>query len=292
MSEEKKIQHEVAQTYAEDMAKVLESDKEGLIKKVIHGEEQHEAEKRGLSPRSTKNKVFMSVGLLLVGMSVATLIYLFLNHKSISTVEVAKQFTPLIFQDKSSFFEVKGFKKDQITETVRGAVNKTEVKIGGVEGMYLTSDKVVVGWREFVKLIKSTFERKPDISGKVDFVNDNFLLGVVNGESKDFFILLKVRSVIDVFESMRAWEGKMFTDLHGFFGMEISSNTSGLLGKSFEDGIVENKNARILYTTDAEGKNQIVMMYVFADDNSVIITNTISAAHEVMLRLNSSQVEK
>ena len=58
--------------------------------------------------------------------------------------------------------------------------------------------------------------------------------------------------------------------------------------KDFEDGIVQNQNARILY--DAEKK--IVMMYIFADENSVIITGTESAAREIMLRLASSRVKK
>jgi len=34
------------------------------------------------------------------------------------------------------------------------------------------------------------------------------------------------------------------------------------------------------------------MMYVFADDNSVVITETIPAAHEIMLRLAASRVKK
>ena len=45
----------VIETYAEDMAQVLENDKGGLIKKIIHEEEEHEAEKRNLSPQSKKN---------------------------------------------------------------------------------------------------------------------------------------------------------------------------------------------------------------------------------------------
>jgi hypothetical protein len=51
---------------------------------------------------------------------------------------------------------------------------------------------------------------------------------------------------------------------------------------------VGNKNARILY--DADGK--VVMMYIFADKNSIIITNAEDAANEIMLRLVASQVKK
>ena len=52
-----KTNHGVVETYAEDMAKVIEDDKSGLVKKIIHGAEEHEIEKINLSPESKKNKL-------------------------------------------------------------------------------------------------------------------------------------------------------------------------------------------------------------------------------------------
>lgn len=104
----------------------------------------------------------------------------------------------------------------------------------------------------------------------------------------DLFILLKVNSFADVFNQMRIWENKMFTDLHDFFGVDISIDTSYLLTKDFVDGVIQNKNARILY--DNTGK--IVMMYVYIDDSSVVITNNEETTREVILRVNSSKIKK
>ena len=283
--------HAVVETYAEDMAKVLENDTEGLVKKIIHGEEEHEAEKRNLSPESKKNKLFMLVSLVLIIFALATLSFFFFKKNS-NTVAIEKQFIPIIFNDQSVFLEVSGFDRDEITQTVLSEINVAKIKDGGLEGIYLTESKKIVGLRRFLALIKSSFT--PDDSAL--FVSESFLMGVVNNEStsssvsagKHFFILLKVRSIADIFDSMRAWENKMFSDLHAFFGVEIESGTGYLLTKNFENGIVENKNARILYDKD----NKIVMMYVLADDNSIIITNEQSATHEIMLRLASSQVKQ
>ncbi len=271
----------IVQTFAEDMAQVLKDDKSGLVKKIIHGEEEREKEKMELSPESKKNKFFMFLSFLFILAAFSTIIFFTLNRE-VSTVPVEEQFVPLIFNDKSSYFEVKDFQKEEVEQTVLNEVGKTEVKTGGVEGIYLTKDKKVVGLRGFLAFIKSSLVLN-------NFVDDNFLLGVVNDDSsKDFFILLKVRELPDVFDTLRSWEGKIFLDLHGFFGIQVSSETKYLLTKDFEDGIIQNKNARILY--DKDGK--IVMMYIFADDNSIIITNTESAAREVMLRLASSKVKK
>lgn len=290
VEQDKKLSSAVVQTYAGDMAEVLENDKEGLVKKIIHGEEMHEQEKKNLSPESRKNKIFMFVGIVLVMIALGTLSFFFFRKNS-NTVPVDRQFTPLIFNDRSTYLEVLGLNKDEIMQTVLNQVNATEVKSNGVEGIYLTENKQIMGLRRFITLTKSNF-----IPGNnLLFINDNFLLGVVNvgigpteTTRKGFFILLKVRSTADIFDALRAWEGKMFFDLYKFFGVNLSKDTNYLLAKNFEDGIVDNKNARVLY--DKDGK--IVMMYIFADDNSVIITDSESAAHEIMLRLASSQTKQ
>ena len=282
MEKNNETPNKIVETYAEDMAKIIENDQSGLIKKIVHEEEGYEIAERNLSPESRKNKFFMVAGLLFILIAFFTLFYFF-QKSEIPTVPIERQFTPLIFNDKSIFLEVKDFKKDQIAQAVRSEVNATDVKNGGVEGIYLTENKNMLGLRRFIALIRSSF-----IPDSVDFLSDNFLLGVVNGETKDFFALFKVRSLPDVFETLRAWEDKMFFDLQGFLKVPVTSETKYLLTKEFEDGVIENKNARILYNKDGS----IVMMYVFADDNSVVITETIPAAHEIMLRLAASRVKK
>ncbi len=291
--ENNKSQNKVVQTYAEDMAKVIEDDKGGLVKKIIHEEEEHEREKENISPESRKNRFFMIMGLLFVAIGFATLFY-FIFTREIPSVPVEQQFTPLIFSDKSVFVDVGGLKKEEVVQTITNAVVKTGVKSGALEGIYLTQNKKIIGLRQFLTLVKSSFI--PD--NNLGFVKDNFLMGAVNigtdakmPEGK-FFILIKVRSMIDVFASLRVWEKKMFADLRGFFGFDITPETNYLFTKDFEDGIIENKNARILYEKDGQGERSIALMYIFADDESVIIANSEDTVREVMVRLAASQIKK
>lgn len=272
----------MVETYAEDMAKVIESDTGGLVKKIIQGEQKHELEKKNLSPQSRKNKIFMLISLFLMVIAVGILSYFFLKPDT-NTVPVEKQFIPLIFNDQSTFLEIAGFTPEQIAQIVSNQISATQVKNGGVEGIYLTNNKQVVGFKEFVSLIKGNF----DPGDNAQFISDNFLMGTVNAGTRGFFLLVKVRSTADVFDSMHAWENKMLSDLYGFLGMKLQSDNSYLFVKNFEDGVIENKNARVLY--DNAGK--IILMYVFADDNSVIITNSQSAMHEVVLRLASTKAK-
>jgi len=286
MEKDKKIKSAIVETYAEDMAKVIENDTEGLVKKIIHGEEKHEAEKENQSPESKKNKLFMFVSFLLIFLALAILSF-FLFRKTPNTVPVESQFVPIVFNDQMVNVEVLDFSKDQIIQAVLDQINATRTTSGELEGIYPTENKQIIGLRKFFALIKSNFVPGDNPT----FVNDNFLMGIVNGEmnsvgvtDKGFFILLKVRSAADIFDALRAWEPKMLSDLHGLLGINLGSNTNYLFSKDFEDGIVENKNARILYDKDSK----IVLMYVFADDNSVIITDSQNAVHEIILRLASA----
>ena len=277
----------VVQTFAGDMAEVIESDKAGLVKKIIHGEEQNEAEKINLSPQSKKNRIFLFISILLIMASCATLAY-FASQKGPAAVAVAPQFVPLVFTEKSDYIEVGTFSTPELTQAVLNEVNTTTVPEDGVEGIYLTVNKQIVGLRQFITLINGNFSPDPNPL----LVSDNFLMGVVNNamvatptQGNGFFILLKVRSNQDIFDSMHAWEPKMFSDLHGFLGITIDSANQYLLTKDFADGVIENKNARIL----SDNAGNIVLMYVYADDNSVVIASTESAADEIMLRLSGSQ---
>ncbi len=287
MQNNESIKPKIVETYAEDMAKVIEDDRGGLIKKIIHSEEEHEIEKLELSPESKKNRTLMFSGLIFILTALALFSFLFFNRKSIYTVPIERQFVPIIFNDQNVFLEIQDLKKDAVVEAVLREVKKTEIKDGGVEGIFLSAGKKVVGLQAFLTLIKSGF-----IPNEDNFVSNNFLMGVVKGETKDFFILFKIRDLADVFNSLRAWEKTMFFDLHRFFGLKINVLTKDLLTANFEDGFIKNKNARILYSLDDQPEKKIIMTYIFADDTSIIITNTENAAGEIILRLAASRVKK
>lgn len=284
-----KIKSVPVETYAEDMATAIGGDAGGLVKKIIHSEEEREAEKKNLSPKSKKNKIFLIIGFLLLVFALAIVIFLFPTKKINTVPAVQSQFVPLVFTDKSISLEISGLKSDDIEQMVLNEVNNTTVNSGEVEGIYPTENKQTIGLRRFLTLIDSHFV--PNESTLL--VNDNFLMGVVKNSSNTnvnsgtgFFILMKIRSATDVFNSLHAWEPKMLTDLHGFLGLNIGSTTNYLFTKDFADGIIENKNARILY--DQNGN--IVLMYIFADDNSIVITDSQNAADQIILRLASNQL--
>lgn len=293
MGKDEEIKKDSVETYADDVAKIIENSQGGLIRQIIHQEEDRQRQKMQTSPEMMeykRNRIFMFVGIFFIILSMTTLAFFFFK-KDLNITLAPKQFSPIIFNDQYNYQEVVGLKREEIMQMVLNQVNATKVKDDGIEGIYLTENKQIVGLRRFISLLKSNFVLSNDLS----LVSDNFMMGAfkreidsISSSRYGFFILLRMRSIGDIFENMRAWEVKMMNDLSGFLGVDISSDTNYLFQKNFEDGIVENKNARILYDKDG----RIVLMYVYADDNSVVITNAKSVVREVVLRLFSSKAKQ
>ncbi len=263
------------ETYTGDVAKALEGNQDGLIKKIIKQQEEREEEKRSSSPVSKKNKFFAIGSLILLALAIIILASFVTFKKRSETVVPNPQFRPLIYTDKTEFKEIGGLSKDEIASGIFDLAQTIKVKEGGIAGVYLTENKKIIGLRTFVSLTESSL--LPE-----NLIGDGFMFGV---KDKDLFMLLKARSFQDLFPPMRAWEEGMFSDLHGFFGIKLDSSTNYLLRQKFADTLVGNRNARVLYNREGS----IVLMYVFADNNSVVITDSETATEEVILRLNSDQ---
>ena len=272
------------ETFAEDMARVIEGNtEEGLIKRIIHEEEEKEIEKRNLSLKSRKNQVFLSISVLLLLAALGTIFFISTFRKEIETVPIVKEVAPIIFLDRSSYLDISGLSKEKIAQTILNEAEAADIKGGEIEGAYLMVDKRVLGLREFITTIKGGLNITEN-----EFINDKFLIGVTHQTEKNIFVLLQGRAFADIFPVMRAWEEKMFFDLSQIFGHGTISSTSYLLSKDFEDTIVENKNARVLY----DNNKVPLLMYVFANDNSVVITKNHEAVRVVKERLAAGEIKK
>ncbi len=289
MENENKLKSRNIETYTDDMVKAIEGGSGGTIKKMIHEEEEYEEEKKNISPKSRKNRLFMILGIFLILLSFAVLVFFVFLKKKTSTTTLAPQISQMIFTDQTDFKDIDGLSPDQIVNTVLNQINESKVKTGGIEGVYLMKNKTIIGFKNFISSLKSSLD-----GANLSPIKDSFLLGAYNSDLQSgnpgtgFFVLLPINSFSDTFSLMKNWEGKMLSDLHGLFKIDISPSTNYLFTKEWEDGIVANKNARVLN----DNNGHPVLMYIFVDNSYVVITDSEGAAREVILRLNSSKIRK
>ncbi|MFH1608625.1 MAG: hypothetical protein ABH951_01240 [Patescibacteria group bacterium] len=290
--EKEQIKKIKVETFADDMAKAIESGQGSVIKQIIKEQERKEDLKEGLSVEDKKNTTYIILGVLMVIFAFVIFVVILAFKDKVFTSTIEPKFTPIIFLDKTNIIDASGMTKENLANAVFGKINTVEIAVGDVEGIYLTNNKKPVGFREFAGFIRSNMTADKE---KIAFLSDNFLIGInsnagsnLTEPSKNLFFLLQMRSISDIFLVMKEWENKMFLDLHGFFGLSINTDTNYLLTKDFEDGIVQNKNARIL--RDNEGN--IVLMYVYVTNTSVLITNSEDTSREIITRLAASQVRK
>lgn len=279
----------VVETFSDDMVKAIASDKSGsIVKKIIEEEEQHEAVKKNLSPTSKKNRLFMLLGAILITFGLSILIF-FAFSSFDNTVPISKEMSQFIFTDQTEFRKIDGLNREKMASLIWNHAVNVKIKSGGISGLYLTLNKKVVSFEKFLSLLGANLSEK-----EVSIFKSEFLIGSLGTGQDDssknahLFILLKTFSFNDAFTAMSGWEKKFFNDFHGLIGMDINPETKYLLSKDFEDVFVSNKNARAL--KDKEGN--IVLMYVFVDDNSLIITNSEEATEEIVMRLNSTKIKK
>jgi len=99
------------ETFADDMAKAIESGEGGMIKKIIQEQEEKEILKETLSIEGKKNKVFIFSGILLVLLTFSIFYLIFIFRDKVFTTTVEPKFVPMIFLDKTNVVDATGLTK-------------------------------------------------------------------------------------------------------------------------------------------------------------------------------------
>lgn len=272
-------------TYASDMIKVLEYNQGGLARRIIEQEEKKDFDRANSSPVSKRNKLFLIGSIFFILASFAVLIYVYLEDQK------SRRFFPQdfsnyvspIFLDGSSFVDISSLDKGQIAQALIQKKENISVRKDGIEGLFLVEGSKIVGFEKFLSKIEGNFDK-----AGFERMKDDFLFGLVYKEEPELFLLLSVNSFQEIFPYIKSWEERMFFDFYPFLGISLDANTNKLLTKNFQDGIVQNKNARYLY--DESGK--LILMYVYATDNAIIIAQNEEAVKEVIDRLTSTKIRR
>ncbi len=131
----------------------------------------------------------------------------------------------------------------------------------------------VAGTRELLSVWVNTM---PPILARS--LSEEFMLGVYTYTSSKNtpFLIFKTNSYEQTLAGMFAWEKNILNDFYRLFGLEIKE-TRGV----FIDKVIDGEDTRILKNTDGE----IILVYSFVDENTLIITLNKEAFVAIVSRL-------
>jgi hypothetical protein len=114
-----------------------------------------------------------------------------------------------------------------------------------------------------------------------------FMYGVLGGEPKSNFLLIRLSSFENAFPGMLAWEKYIIEDIGELFGTRAKLR---ILPQDsvFEDITTRNKDARVL--RDETGR--IVFLYSFFDTHTLIITENDESLRTLIGRLGNAELTR
>ncbi len=116
-------------------------------------------------------------------------------------------------------------------------------------------------------------------------LGDEYMIGsVVKAGVGSPFIILNPTSFDYAYSGMLQWEKKIVDDLFLMFDINVSGENSYLLSKLFQDSILKNQDARVLY----DNQGQVTLLYLFVNnDDLIIIAKDEGVVLEILNRLGA-----
>ncbi|MDP6659856.1 MAG: hypothetical protein QF679_02550 [Candidatus Pacebacteria bacterium] len=305
-------------TFKGDVTDAMKTKKTSLIsiaaaeQKAQAKEPPKEVEQPSSSRKMKHVIIAVSAGLLIViGISVAA--FTFLSQAPADDVLVERDVPSIIFVDNTQALDITNRSRREIMNGLTFLKDDVNIQLGLLEQVVLIfrndfEEVTVVNTEEFLDAIEA---RVPG-SLKRAFESE-FTLGIHVFSGNQPFLIFKVKNFRTAFADMLAWEEIMKDDLAPLFGLPLPAfiegksevvatttpeeglgtttpETTSIPGipqkRAFEDIVIKNQDTRILRDDESE----IVLLYTFPDEETVIITTNENTLTEILTRLSSRRI--
>ncbi len=204
------------------------------------------------------------------------------------------EISTLVFAEKSidlpvkklygNDFQTEIINKKNNTPIPADSITNLQLKIGESENEDLTTSELLsrIGAHAPKSLSRS--------------FGDKYMLGFYKKNRPEVFLILKPTFFENAFADMLMWEEYMARDLSPLFvspssKIPIIKNKDiapQILQSTFQDKIIENKDARVLY----DNLGEIILLYSFVNKQTLIITTSKEALIEIFGRMSAKRVSR
>lgn len=288
----------IIRTYKGDLESAVQNDHLSSINiaiaenKKMHEQIRDESMEAQPANDYSKNKIILFVSLILIiigiiGIAVAYLI----NAKNTSPAIVTQELPSLITTEYKGELNIDSIAKNKFVSALSSKLNDTQITVNNFSNIYITSGtstaKKLVNSSEFVSL--AGFKMSDLI--KRTLLPD-FMVGTYSFGKNLPFVIFKTSSFENTYAGMLDWEKDLEENFRLLFRLSGYEKSGGILTeltptnyKKFEDGVIINKDVRLLRGDDG----QIMLLYGIIDKETIVITVNDVAFKEIINRLNKEK---
>ena len=288
----------IIRTYKGDLESAIQTEHLSSINIAIaenqkmHNQIRTETQTEESAPSEySKSKViiFISVAFIIAGIAGVTLTFLFKSPATDSVVQI-QELPSLITTEYKGELNIDTTVKDKLIGTLASKLNDSQITVNNLYNIYITigtSSKKIITSGQFVSLMGF---KMPDIVKRT--LLPDFMVGTFSFGRNLPFIILKSSYFENAYAGMLAWEKDLEKDMQILFRLPGYDNNGGILSdltpttsKNFVDGVIINKDVRLLRGDDGE----IMLLYGIIDKETIIITVSDVAFKELINRLNKEK---
>lgn len=262
---------------------------------------------------SIGNIVGIVIGIVLLVAAIGVMVFVYGAWQATRTPVVVTEVVPdvgIVVESVSVIPVGVGTSRSDLIKSFEDAVNETGGVRGDVVGIvYQVGTSTRMTAQQFMDVLDTSAEDQ-----LVRTLLDRFVAGVHITDAEHGFLVFKTSLFENAFAGMLAWEETLLRDLP-FLRNSLIVNESALAvvvpnatttdattttdvavvvpqdplyGAVFRDVVVENKNARALYTQ----RGEIVLIYSFPDTETLVITSNVQTLKELYSRLAATRFSR
>ena len=225
--------------------------------------------------------MIISIVLFVIGLGVI-IILLIPKKETGGVLKNTPIIKPIIASEIIKNIDIAGVDKDRIMRFIADELNNNTLRLDVVENINLVENislgEQPIETSRFLHLIGSRVP--PPLLRSLD---DYFMIGLYAFDGNNLFVLFKTSSYENTFAGMLDWESEIFGEFYQMFNIDVSGERSELFNKKFKDIFVRNRDARAIIDENGE----VVLMYLFINKNTIIITRDENSLLEVITRLRN-----
>lgn len=279
----------VLRTMEADSAEFIRANKVSVTGVALKEAARQRSAEKIVAKSSKKNVILAVLSTLFVIGGGALMLYILLPEKAPVVVQEeasrtgidAVSYDPIIFTESKKQIDLSSQTSLTAYELLTRNAGNANQTLGSIQSVFLSRtsslDSLLSG-SEFLEMVTA---RAPD--RLIRHVGQLYTYGVHTTALNSGFLILTTQSYATVFADMLSWERDMVRDLYG--PLSGRETTRAFLEARWSDKIVRNIDVRVLNTE--EGEEDDMMVWGFANQNTIVIARNENTFREVLTRLTT-----